>query len=69
MNFKGFEDAVREMNLMYREQFGYIPSIRLFSCTQEEYLRALKKAVTEHIELHSILVSYGKPLAKNKERK
>lgn len=67
MKPKEFGDTTREYNKRYRALFGYIPSIRDYSCTQEEYIIALKEAVREKKELHSLLVPYGSPLSANTE--
>lgn len=67
MKPKEFSDATREYNKQYRALFGYIPSIREYSCTQEAYLAALASAVKDKKELYNYLVQYGNPLSANSE--
>lgn len=62
MKPKEFSDATREYNKLYRALFGYIPSIRDYSCTQEAYIAALAKAVEEEKELIHYLVQSGNSL-------
>ena len=67
MKPKEFSEATREYNKQYRALFGYIPSIKDYSCTQEEYIEALITAVREKQELHCFLLKYGNPLGMNSE--
>lgn len=62
MKPKEFSDATREYNKQYRALFGYIPSIRDYSCTQEEYITALASAVEEKHEIDMYLLQYEYPL-------
>ena len=62
MKAKEFSDVTREINKQYRTLFGYIPSIRDYSCTQEQYIVALEKAVKDKKELYYFLVPDGSPL-------
>lgn len=68
MKPKEFSDATREYNKLYRALFGYIPSIKDYSCTQEEYITALVNAVRDKKELHNYLTQYGNPLSPNSEK-
>lgn len=68
MKPKEFSDATREYNKLYRALFGYIPSIRDYSCTQEEYITALVNAVRDKKELYNYLTQYGNPLSANSEK-
>lgn len=68
MKPKEFNDATREYNKLYRALFGYIPSIRNYSCTQDEYIAALVNAVKEKKELYNYLIQYGNPLSANSEK-
>lgn len=63
-----FSDATREYNKQYRALFGYIPSIRDYSCTQEAYISALADAVNNQKELYNFLPQYGNPLSANSEK-
>ena len=51
MDNKQFHLLTKELNLEYRELFGYIPRIIDYSCTREEYINALNEAVTSKKEL------------------
>ena len=51
MDNKQFHLLTKELNLEYRELFGYIPRIIDYSCTREAYINALNKAVTNKKEL------------------
>ena len=68
MKAKEFSDATREYNKLYRAAFGSIPSIRDYSCTQEEYIYALANAVSDKKELHNYLPGYGNPQNANSEK-
>lgn len=68
MKPKEFSDATGEYNKLYRALFGYIPSIRDYSCTQEEYITALVNAVRDKKELYNYLTQYGNPLSANSEK-
>lgn len=68
MKPKEFCDATREYNKQYRALFGYIPSIRDYSCTQEMYIAALADAIRDQKELCNYLTQYGNPLSVNSER-
>lgn len=68
MKPKEFSDAIREYNKQYRELFGYIPSIKDYSCTQEAYINALAYAVRDKKELYNYLIKYGNPLSANSEK-
>lgn len=68
MKPKEFSDATREYNKQYRVLFGYIPSIRDYSCTQEEYITALVNAVRDKKELYNYLTQYGNSLSANSEK-
>lgn len=68
MKPKEFSDATREYNKLYRALFGYIPSIRDYSCTQEEYITALANAVKDKKEICIYLNPYGNPLCVNSEK-
>lgn len=67
MKPKEFCDVIRENNKLYRALFGYIPSIGDYSCTQEEYILALRKAVSEKRELCNYLTQYGNLLSSDSE--
>lgn len=68
MKPKEFSDATREYNKLYRALFGYIPSIRDYSCTQEEYITSLVNAVRDKKELYNYLTQYGNPRSANSEK-
>lgn len=68
MKPKEFSEATREYNKQYRALFGYIPSIRDYSCTQEAYITALTDAVKNEKELYNFLTQYGNPLIANSEK-
>lgn len=68
MKPKEFSEATREYNKQYRALFGYIPSIRDYSCTQEAYIAALKDAISDRKELYNYLTRYGNPLSANSEK-
>lgn len=67
MTTKEFNEIVRDNNKLYRSIFGYIPSIKNYSCTREEYIENLKKAVREKREIHNYLPRYGTPMSKDSE--
>lgn len=68
MKPKEFSEATREYNKQYRALFGYIPSIRDYSCTQEAYIDALADAVRDQKKLCNYLNKYGNPLSANSEK-
>ncbi len=68
MKPKEFSDATREYNKLYRALFGDIPSIRDYSCTQEEYITALANSVKDKNEICNYLTPYGNPLSANSEK-
>lgn len=68
MKPKEFSEATREYNKQYRALFGYIPSIRDYSCTQEAYIAALEDAISNRKELCNYLTQYGNPLSANSEK-
>ena len=68
MKPKEFSDATREYNKQYRALFGYIPSIRDYSCTQEAYIAALVDSIRDQKELCNYLTQHGNPLSVNSER-
>lgn len=68
MKPKEFSDATREYNKLYHALFGYIPSIRDYSCTQEEYITSLVNAVRDKKELYNYLTQYGNPRSENSEK-
>ena len=67
MKPKEFSEATREYNKQYRALFGYIPSIRDYSCTQEEYIAALVSAIKDKRELSEYLIQYDDSLCANSE--
>lgn len=68
MKPKELSEATREYNKQYRALFGYIPSIRDYSCTQEAYIAALADAIRDQKELYNYLTQYGNPLCANPEK-
>lgn len=68
MKPKEFSEATREYNRQYRALFGYIPSIRDYSCTQAEYITALVNAVRDKKELYNYLTQYSNLLSANSEK-
>ena len=60
MTVKEFNDAIRADNKAYRELFGYIPCITDYSCSREEYIIALKEAISRKKEVKCILPEYSK---------
>lgn len=56
-----FNRQLRQKNLKYRERFGCIPSILDYSCTREEYLRAMDAAIASGKALERFLSRYTAP--------
>lgn len=50
-----FNKSLRELNKAYRDLFGSIPCISDFSCTREEYSKALKQAINDKKEITEFL--------------
>lgn len=51
-----FNMAVRSLNIKYRDKFGVIPRITDFSCTREEYLKAMEMAIKNGKPLGDVLL-------------
>jgi len=51
-----FNKLVRPLNVQYRDTFGHIPRIIDYSCTREEYLKALKVSIESKKPLEFILI-------------
>lgn len=51
-----FNNAVRPLNIKYRDRFGAIPCITDFSCTREEYLEPMEMAVKNGKPLEDMLL-------------
>ena len=47
MNQVEFNKSLTKWNAEYKELFGTIPCIKDFSCSREEYMSALQRAVKE----------------------
>lgn len=55
-----FNKSLRELNGRYKEIFGYIPCIKDYVCTREEYVKAMEKAVDTNKILSRYLVEQDK---------
>ena len=55
MDNKQFNIRIKPLNVEYMQLFGYIPCITDYSCSREEYIRNLERAVEDHRELTSYL--------------
>lgn len=60
-----FNAACRKWNVLYRDIFGDIPCITDYSCTREEYLAAMEKAVESGEPLKHLLIGKGSPMNPN----
>lgn len=60
-----FNKSLRELNKAYRNLFNVVPCISDFSCTRDEYVVALKKAIDEKKEIANFLKMAIKPQDKN----
>lgn len=56
INNNNFNRLVRPLNIKYRDVFGHIPRITDYSCTREEYLDAMEKAIESKRQLSAFLV-------------
>lgn len=52
-----FENLCQELHSQYNKIWGYIPNIKDFLCTNNEYISALKMAIKENREVKDILPS------------
>ena len=50
-----FNKSLRELNKAYRDLFSAIPCISDYSCTRDEFISALKKAIEEKKEIGTYL--------------
>ena len=50
-----FNKSLRELNKAYKELFNTIPCISDYSCSRDEYVKALKKSIEKKIKLSDIL--------------
>lgn len=60
MNDYEFGKLSRPYNKVYFEMFGTVPSVRDYACTREQFLDALKHAVTEKNMIESYLPHIGR---------
>lgn len=51
MDNKQFNILTKPLNVEYMRLFGYIPCITDYSCSREDYIRILERAVKEQREL------------------
>lgn len=65
MNEIEFNKSIRELNKQYRTLFGSIPCIQNFSCTRENYIAALRKAVEDKVKIETLLNKAMAPSDKN----
>lgn len=56
-----FNRTCRPLNLKYRDLFGSVPTIWEYSCTREEYVEALKKAIETRQLLDTLLPRKQRP--------
>ena len=50
-----FMEVCIPLGKKYYEKFGYVPDIREFNCTQEEFIAALTEAVETGKEIYELL--------------
>ena len=65
MDLKTFNRSLRPLNIAYRDIFHEIPCYLNYSCTQEEYVAALKKSIETGKPIDTYLVKAAKPLNKD----
>ena len=58
MDDKSFNEIIRALNKQYLELFEEIPCITDYSCTRDEYVSAMQKAILEKRELRVFLKEY-----------
>ena len=64
MEEKTFKKSIKNFNIEYKKIFGYIPCIENYSCTQNEYRRALRRAIQDKRDLSESLIAYTKETVK-----
>lgn len=60
-----FNKEMRQLNKAYCDMFGVVPCIQEFDCSREDYIEALKKAVSTKTEIEKLLHKVGVPLDSN----
>jgi len=61
MNEIQFNKSIRELNKKYCALFNTIPCIQDYSCSREEYVNALTKAIDEKKEIGEFLKATKQP--------
>lgn len=61
-----FNKSLRELNKAYKDLFCVIPVISDYSCTRDEFVSALKKAIAEKKEIGTFLRKIVKPIEKER---
>ena len=59
MDIKEFNSIIRPKNVKYRDMFGYIPTINEYSCTREQFIKAMDDAIQENREIQNYIPKYG----------
>lgn len=55
MNSIEFGNIIKPLNLRYKELFNYIPCISDYSCSREEYIKAMEEALIQKREISAFL--------------
>lgn len=58
MQDKEFNVILRKLNFKYKEVFDYIPQITDYSCSREEYIKALNSAINSKKDISMFIDSY-----------
>ena len=65
MDNQTFNKEKRQLNKAYFDVFGEVPCMQHFVCSREEYLEALKKAISSKTKVEQLLSCFGAPKNKN----
>ena len=65
MNDLTFNKEKRQLNKTYFEVFGVVPCMQGFDCSRDEYIDALKKAISSKTPIEELLPLSGKPIEKD----
>lgn len=65
MNDLTFNKEKRQLNKTYFEVFGVVPCMQGFDCSRDEYIDALKKAISSKTPIEKLLPLSGKPIEKD----